>query len=97
MNITKKETEKNRIEYKKEKITEKDSARKKQIKILKIILAILAAGIIIWAIIYFIPVMKGLTTTEGKIAFKNKRSFKVVVALIKVRQPLFLGQLVKIY
>ena len=72
MNITKKETEKNRSEYKKDKITEKDSARKKQIKILKIILAILAAGIIIGAIIYFIPVMKGLTTTEGKIAFKNK-------------------------
>ena len=37
MNITKKETEKNRIEYKKDKITQKDSARKKQIKILKII------------------------------------------------------------
>ena len=27
---------------------------------------------IIGALIYFVPVLKGLSTTEGKIAFKNK-------------------------
>lgn len=49
-----------------------ESARKKQIKILKILLAIIVIGIIIGALIYFVPVLKGLSTTEGKIAFKNK-------------------------
>lgn len=49
-----------------------ESVRKKQIKILKILLAIIVTAIIIGALIYFVPVLKGLSTTEGKIAFKNK-------------------------
>lgn len=72
MNRVKNEIEKEKIEYNDKMNNHKELARKKQIKILKIVLGILAAGIIIGAIIYFIPVIKGLTTTEGKIAFKNK-------------------------
>ncbi len=45
---------------------------KKQIKILKIIIGILVVAILIGALVYFIPVMKNLSTTEGKIEFKNK-------------------------
>lgn len=45
---------------------------KKQIKILKIILSILTIAIIIVALIYFIPLMKNLSTLEGKIEFKNR-------------------------
>lgn len=45
---------------------------KKQIKILKITLAILVIVIIIVALAYLIPVMKNLSTTEGKIEFKNR-------------------------
>ena len=50
----------------------KDKPHKKQIKILKILLAILTIGIIAGALIYLIPIMKNLATTEGKIEFKNK-------------------------
>ncbi len=55
---------------KREKI--KSKSQNKQIKILKIILAIIVLAIIIGAIIYLIPLMKNLSTTEGKIEFKNK-------------------------
>lgn len=44
----------------------------RKIKILKIFLAIITVAIIIGALIYFIPIMKNLSTTEGKIEFKNK-------------------------
>lgn len=47
-------------------------SNKKQIKILKIVLGILVVGIIIGALIYFVPIMKNLSTPEGKIEFKDK-------------------------
>ena len=45
---------------------------RKKIKILKIILLILVACLLIGITIYLFPVMKDLTNTEGKIAFKEK-------------------------
>ncbi len=47
-------------------------SNKKQIKILKVVIGILVVAIIVGALVYFIPVMKNLSTTEGKIEFKNK-------------------------
>ena len=49
-----------------------EKPHKKRYKALKIILAILSLAIIIFAITYIIPVMTELSTTDGKIAFRNK-------------------------
>ena len=64
---------KEKIENKNEKdINKEKNSTKKQFKILKIILAILALSIIVAVIVNIIPIMKELSTSEGKIAFKNK-------------------------
>ena len=44
----------------------------KQSKIFKIIVAILAVIILVGIIVYLIPLVKDLTTTEGQVAFKEK-------------------------
>lgn len=47
-------------------------SKKKIYKILKILLAVLSIAIIIAVIVNIMPVMKGLSTPKGKVAFKNK-------------------------
>lgn len=47
-------------------------SRKNKIKIFKIILTILVLALFIGITIYLFPVMKNLSTIEGKIAFKQK-------------------------
>lgn len=47
-------------------------SQKKQTKILKIFLGILVIAIIVGALAYFIPIMKNLSTPEGKVEFKNE-------------------------
>lgn len=47
-------------------------SRKNKIKIFKIILTILVLALFIGITIYLFPVMKNLSTLEGKIAFKQK-------------------------
>lgn len=54
------------------KVNEEKTWRKKQIKILKIILAVLVVAILIGVTAYFIPIMRNLSTPEGRIAFKDK-------------------------
>lgn len=44
----------------------------KESKIFKIIITILAIAIILGMIIYLIPIIKNLSTTEGQVAFKEK-------------------------
>ena len=56
----------------KEKINREELKHKKKFKVLKITLGILAAIIIIGVLAYMIPIMKNLSTPEGKIEFKNK-------------------------
>ncbi len=48
--------------------------RKKKVKIFKIILMALVVAIFIGVIIYLIPVIKNLSTTEGQLAFKERVS-----------------------
>ena len=48
--------------------------REKKVKIFKIILMALVVAIFIGVIIYLIPVMKNLSTTEGQLAFKERVS-----------------------
>lgn len=48
--------------------------REKKVKIFKIILMALAVAIFIGVIIYLIPVIKNLSTTEGQLAFKERVS-----------------------
>ena len=48
--------------------------REKKVKIFKIILMALVIAIFIGVIIYLIPVMKNLSTTEGQLAFKERVS-----------------------
>ena len=48
--------------------------REKKVKIFKIILMALVIAIFIEVIIYLIPVMKNLSTTEGQLAFKERVS-----------------------
>ncbi len=48
--------------------------RENKVKVFKIILMILVAVIFIGAIIYLIPVIKDLSTTEGQLAFKERVS-----------------------
>lgn len=45
---------------------------KKKSKVLKILLTILAIAILIGIIMYLFPIMKNLTTAEGRIEFKEK-------------------------
>ena len=47
-------------------------SREKKVKIFKIILMALVIAIFIGVIIYLIPVMKNLSTTEGQLAFKER-------------------------
>ena len=47
-------------------------SRSKKVKVFKIILAIIVALILIGLIIYLMPVMKDLSTTEGQKAFEEK-------------------------
>lgn len=44
----------------------------KNSKIFKIIVAIVAVAILTGIVVYLIPLIKGLTTTEGQLAFKEK-------------------------
>ena len=53
------------------KKTKKDK-RSKNSKIFKIIVAILAIAILTGIIAYLVPLIKGLTTAEGQLAFKEK-------------------------
>lgn len=46
--------------------------RSKNSKIFKVIVTIIAIAIIAGIVIYLIPLIKGLSTTEGQIAFKEK-------------------------
>ncbi len=62
----------NQKNTKNELVDTKKTLHKKQMKILKIIITILVIAIIIGALIYLIPIMKNLSTTEGRIEFKNK-------------------------
>lgn len=48
--------------------------REKKVKIFKIILMALVVAIFIGVIIYLIPVIKNLSTTEGQLAFKERVS-----------------------
>lgn len=45
---------------------------KKNVKVFKIILMCIVLMIMIGLIIYLVPVMKNLSTNDGKIAFKEK-------------------------
>lgn len=47
-------------------------SRKTKVRIFKIILTILVLALILGIIIYLFPVMKNLSTMEGKIAFKQR-------------------------
>ena len=49
-------------------------SRKNKVKIFKIILMIMVIAIFIGVIIYLIPVIKNLSTTEGQLAFKERVS-----------------------
>ena len=55
-----------------QKENNKKTNNRKHMKFLKIVLGILVAALIIGVLIYFVPIMKNLTTSEGKIEFKNK-------------------------
>lgn len=46
--------------------------KKNKVKIFKIILAILVVAVFVTMIVYLIPVVKNLSTTEGQIAFKQR-------------------------
>ena len=54
------------------KKTNKEKSNKKQMKALKIVLGIFVVAIIIGVLCYFIPIMKNISTPEGKIEFKDK-------------------------
>lgn len=47
-------------------------SRKTKVRIFKIILTILVLALILGIIIYLFPVMKNLSTMEGKIAFEQR-------------------------
>lgn len=56
----------------------------KKVKIFKIILTILVIALIIGIIIYLFPVMKNLSTIEGKIAFKEKIEKSKILGLLSL-------------
>ncbi len=47
-------------------------SRKNKVKLFKIMIAIAVIALLVGIIIYLLPVMKNLSTVEGKIAFKEK-------------------------
>ena len=70
------------INEKNNQINQEEKSHKLQIKILKIVLAIVVIGIIAGALAYLIPVMKNLSTTEGKIEFKNKIQGSGIIGML---------------
>lgn len=48
--------------------------KSQKIKVLKVIMFIVVIGIVAYNIIYLFPIMKDITTPEGKLAFKEKIS-----------------------